>query len=154
MAVPGGNRTLFRCVLRTHCRVRITVTQYFRYGRSSYALCKLMNTCHVYTVRIGPTLNGSSALQRFERGNVLRNNVRFLPGTATYVWNSLLAPLVVKGSLLVYQTFNTAIKKYLVRLDVQHFLWPVYYYGYEMYKLSITAPQNAHKKLMLQALTL
>ena len=38
--------------------------------------------------REDPTLNGSSALQRFERGNASRNtqwnNVQFLPGTATY----------------------------------------------------------------------
>ena len=37
-----------------------------------------------------PALNGSSALLRFERDNEVeiytqRNNVRFLPGTATYV---------------------------------------------------------------------
>ena len=31
------------------------------------ALCKLMNTRHLYTTRMGPTPNGSSALQRFQR---------------------------------------------------------------------------------------
>ena len=44
VAVPGRNRTLFRCILRTHYRLRSAVTQYFCYGRGSYALCKLMNT--------------------------------------------------------------------------------------------------------------
>ena len=77
--VLGRNRTLFRCVLRSHYRVRSAVTQYFRYRRGSYALCKLMNTWHVYTARMGPTPNGSSALQRFERGNTLEkcNGIMF-----------------------------------------------------------------------------
>ena len=42
VAVPGRNRTLFRCVL--HYPRSSAVTQYFHYGRGSYALCKLMNT--------------------------------------------------------------------------------------------------------------
>ena len=42
--VPGRNRTLFCCVFRAHYRVQSAVKQYFRYGRGSYALCKLMNT--------------------------------------------------------------------------------------------------------------
>ena len=34
---------------------------------------------------MSPALNGSTALQRFKRGrNTQRNNVQFLPGTATY----------------------------------------------------------------------
>ena len=38
-----------------------------------------MNTYHVYTVRMGPTFNGRSALQRFERGNAIeiRNGIMF-----------------------------------------------------------------------------
>ena len=33
---------------------------------------------------MSPALNGSSALERNERDNTQRNNVRFLPGTVTY----------------------------------------------------------------------
>ena len=46
---------------------------------SLYALCKLMNTYHVYTACVSPALNGSSALQRFERGNAIeiRNRIMF-----------------------------------------------------------------------------
>ena len=47
--------------------------------RGSYALGKLINTCHVYTARMSPALNGSSALQRFERSNAIeiRNGIMF-----------------------------------------------------------------------------
>ena len=40
---------------------------------------KLINTCYVYTARMSPTLNGSSALQCFERNNVIeiRNGIMF-----------------------------------------------------------------------------
>ena len=53
VAVPGRNRTLFRC-----------------------ALGKLIN---VYTARMSPALNGSSALQRFECSNAIeiRNRIMF-----------------------------------------------------------------------------
>jgi len=40
VAVPGRNRTLFRCVLQLLYRI-------FCYGWDSYAQCKLMNTWHV-----------------------------------------------------------------------------------------------------------
>ena len=59
-------RTLFHCVLRSHLRIQSALTQYFR-----YALCKLVNTWHNHTTRMGPTPKGSSALQHFERGNPL-----------------------------------------------------------------------------------
>ena len=36
--------------------------------------------------------------------------------------------------------------QYQLRLDVQRFLWPVYYIGYVI----STAPQDAHKRLVLQ----
>ena len=79
VAVLGRNRTFFHCVFRSHYRIRRAVTQYFRYGRGSYALCKLMNTWHVCTARMCPTPNGSSALQRFTRRNALeiRNGIMF-----------------------------------------------------------------------------
>ena len=79
VAVPGRNRALFRCIFRAYYRIRSAVTQYFRYRRGSYALCKLMNTWHVYAKRMGPTPKGSSALQRFECDNALeiRNGIMF-----------------------------------------------------------------------------
>ena len=42
-------------------------------------LGKLINTCHVYTVRMSPALNGSSVLQRFECSNAseIRNGIMF-----------------------------------------------------------------------------
>ena len=53
--------------------------QYFHCERGSYMLCKLMNTWHIYPARVGPTPNGSSALQRFERSNALEigNGIMF-----------------------------------------------------------------------------
>ena len=38
-----------------------------------------MNTCHIYTARMSPALNGSSALQRFERSNAIEihNGIMF-----------------------------------------------------------------------------
>ena len=45
-----------------------------------------MNTDHVYTARMNPALNGSSALERFERGNAIEicNGIMFdfYPGLA------------------------------------------------------------------------
>ena len=42
-------------------------------------LGKLINTYHVYTARMSFALNGSSALERFEHGNVIeiRNRIMF-----------------------------------------------------------------------------
>ena len=42
-------------------------------------LGKLINTCHVYTARMNPALNGSSAQQHFERSNAIeiRNGIMF-----------------------------------------------------------------------------
>ena len=79
VAVPGRNRTLFRCIFRAYYCVQSAVKQNFHYGRGSYALCKLMNNWHVYTVHMGPTPNRSSVLQGFERGNALEihNGIMF-----------------------------------------------------------------------------
>ena len=40
---------------------------------------KVINTCHVYTVRMSPALNGSSTLEHFEHSNVseIRNGIMF-----------------------------------------------------------------------------
>ena len=115
MAVPGRNRTLFRCVFRSHCCVRSTLVWSFRYGRGSYALGKLINTCHVYTVRISPTLNGSSALQRFERSNAseIRNGIMFdfYPGLHIYSITCIMSnvynyPSLPSSSCSMYNVYN------------------------------------------------
>ena len=60
VAVPGRNRTLFRCIFQLQYRVQSAVTQYFR--NSLCSTCKHINTRHVYTACMSPTPNGSSAL--------------------------------------------------------------------------------------------
>ena len=79
VAVPGRNRTLFRCVFRSHYRIWSAVTQLFRYGWSLYVLCKLMNTWHIYTVHMNPTPNSRYTLQHFECGNAMEicNGIMF-----------------------------------------------------------------------------
>ena len=87
VAVLGRNRTLFRCIFRLHYRVPSALAKNFHEGWGSYVLDKLMNTYHVYIALMSPTLNGSSALECFERRNGIKiRNRRFLPGTATYIW--------------------------------------------------------------------
>ena len=78
-AVPGRNQTLFRCIFRSHYCVQSAVAQKFRYGRGSYALCKLGKYWWVYLARMSPTLNGSSMLERFERSNAseIHNGIMF-----------------------------------------------------------------------------
>ena len=53
----------------------------------------LMNTYHVYTARISPTLNGSSALEHLERSNVINGIMfNFYPGLPhEYVANTGLS---------------------------------------------------------------
>ena len=77
--ISGKNQTLFRCVFWPHYHVWSAVAQHFRYGWGLHSLCKLMNTWHVYTARMSPTLNGSSALQPFKHGNAIemRNRIMF-----------------------------------------------------------------------------
>ena len=52
----------------------------------SYALCRLIRYSCVFAAHMSPVLNGNFVLQHFERGWIIqRNNVRFLPRTATYM---------------------------------------------------------------------
>ena len=97
MSVLGRNRALFPLRIRSHYCVRSALAWNFCKGRGSYALGKLINTCHVYTVRMSPTLNGSSALERFERSNAIeiRNEIMFdfypgLPHVCLCVWHAVL----------------------------------------------------------------
>ena len=100
VAVPGRNRTLFCCVFRAHYHIRSALMQYFRYRRGSYVLGKLINAWRVYTVRMGPAPNESSALQRFERGNALeiRNGIMFdfYPGLPHIINDSLFQVFVLR----------------------------------------------------------
>ena len=94
VAVPGRNRTLFRCIFQSQYRVRSAVTQYFRYGWGSYSLCtcKHINTQHVWVLHLTEVLH-YSALNTVMRS---KYNVRFLPGTATY-----RIALILRGSLIL-----------------------------------------------------
>ena len=92
VAVSGRSWTLFCCVFRSYYHVWSAVTQYFCYGWKSHALCKLMNTWHIYTAHMSSTLCGSSMLQHFECGNVIEicNKIMFdfyprLPQLSCYV---------------------------------------------------------------------
>ena len=78
VAVPGRNRALFHCVFRSHWCVRSALAWSFHWDWGSYALCKPINICHVYTVRMSPALNGSSALQCFERSNAIEIHNRIM----------------------------------------------------------------------------
>ena len=73
-------------------------------------LGKLMNTYHVYTVRMSSALNGSSVLERFERGNgiEIRNGIMFdfYPGLPhIYITHQMdtLAPFCDSNKLLVVE---------------------------------------------------
>ena len=120
VAVPGRNQTLFRCLLRLHYRVPSAVMQYFCCRWGSYTLCKLMNTWHIYPAHMGPTPNGSSALQRFERCNALeiRNGIIFdfylglphillLPTHVTFHRSLRLAPWCFASTLVYIYTSIT-----------------------------------------------
>ena len=41
-------------------------------GRGSYAMHSCVNNCCIYTVRLGPAINGSSEIQRFECSDVIK----------------------------------------------------------------------------------
>ena len=60
-------------------RVRSAVARNFHREQGSYTQHKYMNTGHVYSARMSPALNRSSALQCFKCGNTIKicNRVRF-----------------------------------------------------------------------------
>ena len=51
----------------------------------NFVLSKEPDLLERFTYQIWYALNGSSTLQHFECSNTQRNNVRFLPRTATYI---------------------------------------------------------------------
>ena len=56
-----------------------------------HVLCKLVRYSCIYAAHTTPALYGRSTLQYFERGrNTQWNNIRLLPGTATYTTNIIL----------------------------------------------------------------
>ena len=114
VAVPGRNWTLFRCVFQSYYHIRSAVTQYYC-GWSSYTLCKLINAYHVYTVRMSLTPNGSSALQHFEHGNVIKicNGILFnfypvLPHTC--IWSPDAMKFHREYTCICYVLTNMMIK--------------------------------------------
>ena len=98
VAVPSRKRTLFRCVVRSHHRVRNAISLNFRSGRGSNALCKHIDSCCVYIPLLSSVLNGSSEISRFKRRDAIekRNRIMFvfysgLPHILfTVVWHAWL----------------------------------------------------------------
>ena len=85
--ICGSPRQKSNIILLRIYQVWSAVVQNFRWGWGSYAVYRYSCTC---AVRMSPALNGSSPLQCFKYGNVVkirnRNNVQFLPGTVTYAF--------------------------------------------------------------------
>ena len=79
VAVPCRNRRLFRRVFRSHRCVQSAVSLNFREGRRSYALRRLFRYSCIYEARMSPTLNGSSAIRRFEHSDTIeiRDGITF-----------------------------------------------------------------------------
>ena len=71
MVVPCRNRRLFRRVFRSYRCVQSAVSLNFREGRRSYALSRFIRYSCIYETRMSPTLNGSSAIRRFERSDAI-----------------------------------------------------------------------------------
>ena len=112
VAVPSRNRTFFSL----HISIALLHLEVLQHGTSikggahTYVLGKLMNTYHIYTAHMSPTLNGSFALECFERGNAIkiRNGMMFnfypgLPHMHNYMQYWILD--LVKESLLAEKRF-------------------------------------------------
>ena len=91
VAVPGRKQTLFRSVLRSHYCVWSSIS--VMGGTHTCCVYKLMNTWLIYIAWMSPTLNGSSALQCFERCNTIKicNGIMFnfypgLPHLLNCIW--------------------------------------------------------------------
>ena len=79
VAVPARNQTLFCCIYRVHYCVQSALAWNFVEGEAHYTLGKLMNTYHIYTRHINPTLNRSSVLEHLSASNAskIRNGIMF-----------------------------------------------------------------------------
>ena len=78
MAVPGRNRTLFRCVFRSLYCVQTALA----WGIKGGAHTRWVNSCHtyhIYTACTSPILNESSALEWYKRSNAIEieNGIMF-----------------------------------------------------------------------------
>ena len=71
MTVPCWNWRLSRRVFRLHRCLRSTVSLNFCLRRGLYALRKCMNILWIYEAHMSHTLNGSSAMWRFEGSNAI-----------------------------------------------------------------------------------
>ena len=114
MAVPGRNRTLFRCVFRSRYGIRSAVN--FRYGWDSYVLSKLMNTWHIYTACMNPTLR---EVLRYSASNVVayrntQRNIMFnfhpgLPHITSFAGLLKRWKINQKGNLIIFVGKNLLI---------------------------------------------
>jgi len=83
MGRPGNEATIYVAV-KHYSDAYFERTTAFEHrtsvrGGAHMHMCKRVKYSWVYTVRVSPTRNGSTALQRFERGNAIaiRNGIMF-----------------------------------------------------------------------------
>ena len=77
VAVPCRNRRLFGWIFWSHCCLRSAVSLNFRQG-AHMCFVDFRYSC-IYEARMSPTLNESSAIQRFKPSNAIkiRNGITF-----------------------------------------------------------------------------
>ena len=80
VAVPCRNQRLFCRLFQSHLCLRSAVLLNFLEGRGSYALRRFIRYSCNYEVCMSPTLNGSSAIQRFEHSDAIeiRGGITFV----------------------------------------------------------------------------
>ena len=74
MAVPGRNQNSVAYFDRITVSEVLQRRTSIKGGAHNYALGKLMNTYHVHTASMSPTLNKSSVLECIECGNVIEKS--------------------------------------------------------------------------------
>ena len=94
VVVPGRNWTLFRCIFWSHYQWGNAVTG------GAHMRCEPMNTWHVYTVHMSPTLNRSSAFLHFKHGNAQRNEQHWSADLRRKLDDKCLCLSYVFGSVL------------------------------------------------------
>ena len=74
MAVPGRNQNSVAYFDRITVSEVLQRRTSIKGGAHNYALGKLVNTYHVHTASMSPTLNKSSVLERIECGNAIEKS--------------------------------------------------------------------------------
>ena len=115
VVVPGRNWTLFCCAIVTTFEETSAIG-----GAHTCCVNSWILNWHIYTARMSPTLNGSSALQCFKRGNVIEmcNRIMFdfSPGLthiqfsySTHYLTLENFSLVVAKERKYYHTYHTSL---------------------------------------------